>query len=557
MDNSTVPMQMRLSYAGTTGMTVSWNTFSKLQAPTVQYGTSQDALILQAQSSDSITYPTSLTYNNHVKITGLQPDTRYYYRILPGGPISSFRTARVPGDGTAFVAAAVVDLGLIGPDGLSETSKNALAPGETSTVDSLIGQVPNFDLLLHPGDVAYADYWLDESIAGYLRNYDFSATKGAALYEKLNNEFYDEMVPITSSKPYMIGPGNHDANCDDGVAYWHNGQWVGGSGLCLAGQTNFTGLINHFRMPSKESGGTGNMWYSFDHGMAHFISLDSETDLGNGLGGPDEGQPLNSGPFGAYQNAQVDWLAADLAAVDRTKTPWIIVMLHRGWYVDYPGGCTACQQAFEPLFNTYGVDLVLTGHNHFYQRNAPTKNGQPDTNELNNPSSPWYIVNGIAGHYGGKAGYTLNPPYSRFVQNQHYGWSRLTFHNCTHLTHDFVVSNDDSVSDTATLYKNRTCSFSDGSPHPSTPSPTCDEWDSNVFATDAGRSYVIECELDRVGNDLNMVWISSNKIEDCLAACDSTPGCVGTSMSGTACYMKKKLGVAKHASYVRGARLIS
>jgi hypothetical protein len=237
MDNSTVPMQMRLSYAGTTGMTVSWNTFSKLQAPTVQYGTSQDALTLQAQSSDSITYPTSLTYNNHVKITGLQPDTRYYYRILPGGPISSFRTARVPGDGTAFVAAAVVDLGLIGPDGLSETSKNALAPGETSTVDSLIGQVPNFDLLLHrescclfahcpslcllvslAGDIAYADYWLDESIAGYLRNYDFSATKGAALYEKLNNEFYDEMVPITSSKPYMIGPGNHDANCKSTIS---------------------------------------------------------------------------------------------------------------------------------------------------------------------------------------------------------------------------------------------------------------------------------------------------------------------------------------------------
>lgn len=67
------------------------------------------------------------------------------------------------------------------------------------------------------------------------------------------------------------------------------------------------------------------MWYSFNHGMAHFISLDSETDLGNGLGGPDEGAPLNAGPFGSYQNAQVDWLAADLAAVDRTRTPWVVV----------------------------------------------------------------------------------------------------------------------------------------------------------------------------------------------------------------------------------------
>lgn len=78
-------------------------------------------------------------------------------------------------------------------------------------------------------------------------------------------------------------------------------------------------------MPATESGGTGNMWYSFDHGMAHFISLDSETEFGNGIVGPDETSLINTGPFGAYQNAQVDWLAKDLAAVDRTRTLWVIV----------------------------------------------------------------------------------------------------------------------------------------------------------------------------------------------------------------------------------------
>lgn len=232
-------------------------------------------------------------------------------------------------------------------------------------------------------------------------------------------------------------------------------------------------------------------------------------------------------------------------------------MLHRGWYVDYPGGCTACQQAFESLFNKYNVDLVLTGHNHFYQRNSPTANGIPDPNELNNPTAPWYIVNGIAGHYAGKAGYTLNPPYSRFVQNAHYGWSRLTFHNCTHLTHDFVVSGDNSILDTATLFKNRTCNFTDGTPKPSTAKPTCGAWNGTVFTTDQGRSYVIECELDRGGNDLKMVYVDNDRIEGCLDACDSTPGCVGASMSGTACYMKDAIGKGLNRSYVRGARLIS
>lgn len=81
-------------------------------------------------------------------------------------------------------------------------------------------------------------------------------------------------------------------------------------------------------MPSAESGGTGNFWYSFDHGMAHFIQLDTETDIGHGFIGPDEpGQPegMDSGPFGSYMDAQVDWLQNDLKNVDRKKTPWVIV----------------------------------------------------------------------------------------------------------------------------------------------------------------------------------------------------------------------------------------
>ena len=98
--------------------------------------------------------------------------------------------------------------------------------------------------------------------------------------------------------------------------------------ICLPGQTNFTGFKNHFRMPSAESKGTGNFWYSFDHGMVHYVQFDTETDLGHGLIGPDApgGSDVeDSGPFGSYQNAQVSWLQADLASVDRKKTPWVVV----------------------------------------------------------------------------------------------------------------------------------------------------------------------------------------------------------------------------------------
>jgi len=62
--------------------------------------------------------------------------------------------------------------------------------------------------------------------------------------------------------------------------------------------------------------------------MVHFVQFNTETDLGHGLVGPDEpggGDVENSGPFGSYPNAQVDWLKKDLASVDRKKTPWVVV----------------------------------------------------------------------------------------------------------------------------------------------------------------------------------------------------------------------------------------
>lgn len=147
----------------------------------------------------------------------------------------------------------------------------------------------------------------------------------------------------------MVGPGNHEANCAFVLFlskfYFSssiNGTILGDNGgttdkahnitytysICMAGQTNFTGFRNHFRMPSAESGGLENFWYSFDHGMVHYVQLDSETDLGHGLIAPDEiggSEGEHSGPFSQIRNAQLNWLDKNLASVDRKKTPWIVV----------------------------------------------------------------------------------------------------------------------------------------------------------------------------------------------------------------------------------------
>ncbi|EEA23634.1 hypothetical protein TMatcc_002510 [Talaromyces marneffei ATCC 18224] len=464
-----IPMQVRLAYAGPKGMVVSWNTFSELERPVVHYGRFPDALIHEASSDVSVTYPTSTTYNNHVTLQDLEEDTVYYY--LPEHSNATepytFRTSRRAGDKTPFAMAVVVDMGLIGPGGLSTRvgngGANPLGPNDTNTIQSLEQNLDGIDFIWHPGDIAYADYWLKEEIQGYLPNTTIS--DGYKVYESLLNHYYDEITPLTSVKPYMVGPGNHEANCDNGgtTDKSHNISYT--VDICVPGQTNFTGYINHFRMPSPQSGGLGNFWYSFDHGMVHYIQLDTETDLGHGFISPDEpGGPEseNSGPFSTLRDAQTNWLQKDLADVDRKKTPWVVVSGHRPWYVSASNRsstiCEECREVFEPLFLQYHVDLVLSGHVHAYERNSPMAHFDIDPKGLDNPSSPWYITNGAAGHYDG-LDKLVRPlqQYSQFAQDSAYGWSRLTFHNCTHLTHEFVASRNGSVLDTATLYKDRKC----------------------------------------------------------------------------------------------------
>ena len=137
-------------------------------------------------------------------------------------------------------------------------------------------------------------------------------------------------------------------------------------------------------MPGDETGGVSNFWYSFDYGLAHFVAIDGETDFPNSpeypfvadLTGnethPTENQTYitDSGPFGAINGsykdnaayAQYQWLAQDLASVDRTKTPWVIAMSHRPMYSSGVSSYQAnLRAAFQDLLVKNGVDAYLSG----------------------------------------------------------------------------------------------------------------------------------------------------------------------------------------------------
>lgn len=456
------PVQFRVAFAGAEAgksTAVSWNTYGELSgAPTLRYGLDPDNLSKSA-SGESNTYATSTTWNHHVVLEGLEPGTVYYYRV-EGADVSKtfhFKTALAPGTNKEFTFAAAIDLGVMGEYGLStwvgEGAEGPLKPGEKNTIDSLLDDFDEYEFLLHPGDIAYSDYWLKEEIQGYLPN--TTLEEGIYVYEALLNTYYQQMEGLTAYKQYMVSPGNHEANCNNGGTSDKKNNITYTADMCFEGQTNFTGLRNHFRMPAEESGGVGPMWYSFDYGLVHFVSINTETDFEDAP----SSTGMRSGEFG-YPGQQLDWLRADLANVDREKTPWVVVSGHRPWYIDAKkkNVCKDCQNAFEDILVDGNVDLVIMGHVHLYERNHPVAHGKVDPNGLNNPSAPWYIVNGAAGHYDGidfAAG--LDEEWIAYTMDGHYGWSSFTVHNCSHLTHEFVFSENNTRLDRQTLFKDRKC----------------------------------------------------------------------------------------------------
>ncbi|CZR64193.1 uncharacterized protein PAC_14091 [Phialocephala subalpina] len=270
-------------------------------------------------------------------------------QIRLAGPMAMM--ARAAGDLTPYTVGVVVDMGTFGALGLSNVvstgAGNPLAVNEQTTIAALTEMIDNYEFMVHARDIAYADYWLKEEIQNYLPT--TTTARGSVVYESILNAFYDETEGITAQKAYMVAPANHEAN---------------------ATTTNFTGYINCWRMPSGPSNGLGNFWCSYDYGMTHFIRIDAETDLGNGLVGPDEGSPEFGGPFGSY-NQQITWLTNDLASVNLYPNDTAFLLRHDSVYCNIGGdssfGCALTASSSATLFGQAVDDnLTYNGSPAFY-----------------------------------------------------------------------------------------------------------------------------------------------------------------------------------------------
>lgn len=465
-------------------------------------------------------------FYHNVQIDNLKPGKTYYYSIPAANGTTasqtlSFKTAHEAGNQKPFSIAVLNDMGYTNARGthkyLVQEANEGLA------------------FAWHGGDISYADDWYsgilpcqsdwpvcyngsDTELPGgppYPKEYlNHPLPEGevpnqggpwggdmSVLYESNWDLWQQWMNQITLKIPYMVLPGNHEAACaefDGGnntlTAYLNDDKANSSapeSALtyysCPPSQRNFTTYQHRFRMPGEESGGVGNFWYSFDYGLAHFISIDGETDFpyspewpfvrdtnDHGLPAENQTYSTDSGPFGYINGNWTDnesyeqwhWLKKDLASVDRSKTPWVIAMSHRPMYSSEKSSYQEdLRNAFEDLLINAGVDMYLSGHIHWYERLWPlTKNGKIDhdsvvddnTYKTNPGVSLTHIINGMAGNIESHS--TLSSDENELkitnvLDQKNYGFSKLTFHSAKKLTWQFIRGVDGAVGDELTLTK--------------------------------------------------------------------------------------------------------
>lgn len=333
-----------------------------------------------------------------------------------------------------------------------------------TTIGRLTQTLDDYDFIIHPGDLGYADDW------------DFKKSTvygGHNAFQAILETFYEQLAPVSGNKPYMVSPGNHEAACKEDMGMTHK---------CPLGQRNFTDFMHRFSdiMPTAWNSTSTNdtakvhanaahelanppFWYSFEYGMVHITMIDTETDFPHA---PDEAggySGLDSGPFGA-PNQQIQFLEADLASVDRSVTPWVIVAGHRPWYARGGHGhdgfhCAPCQDAFEDIFYRYGVDVGVFGHVHNSQRFLPVYKSVADPAGLNNPKAPMYIIAGAAGSVEGLSSLGADIAFSPWGDSQHFAYATMRVQDANHLKIEFVQSSNGKVLDSSTLIKEHAQKF--------------------------------------------------------------------------------------------------
>jgi hypothetical protein len=303
---------------------------------------------------------TSMVEDHIVLVEGLLPATQYYYQIgmssgsmAPGADNQYFTTSNFDGDKLSFWATG--DFG-------SRNQKQIDV--RDAFIDHVNGDYPDFWLWL--GDNAY-----DNGTDAEYQERIFTPPYG-----------YDQLLTFL---PFYPVPGNHDY----------------GSVNLLSPPPQHRGpYFEIVEVPKNgEAGGTPSgteLYYSFDWGNAHFVALNSEAFA-----------------YTLFTNTPMEqWLREDLSNTDKL---WKIVYWHQPPYSKgshdsddfWEIFMAAMRQHYNPVVELFGVDLVLSGHSHVYERSHLIKGHfgksgsfDPSTMFIDNEEPYVKYIDGDSANYG-------------------------------------------------------------------------------------------------------------------------------------------------------------
>ncbi|MEN9798540.1 MAG: hypothetical protein RL653_2236 [Pseudomonadota bacterium] len=292
-----------------TSVKIAWRTAAS-EASVVKYGPSPSQLTSTATGASGTDHVVSLG--------GLQPDTLYFYSVGTAAQVRAplngmeadqyrFRTSPLPGTRRPF------RIWVVGDDGTATTRQASTVASMKAHAEKPGQRYP--ELFLHVGDMAY-DSGTDA---------EFTSKHFAPHWTVLRN--------------VVLWPamGNHE-------------------GVSSKGSTQSGPYFSSYVLPKAgEAGGVPSgteAYYSFDYGNVHFVVLNSHD--------------ASRSPTGAMAT----WLKSDLLATD---AEWLVAYFHHppysdGTHVDAETQMKEMRQNILPILEQGGVDLVLAGHSHIYER---------------------------------------------------------------------------------------------------------------------------------------------------------------------------------------------
>jgi len=405
-----LPEQINLHYAGAAGdgsLSVDYvSTTDKTGG--VKWGLSPSALTNVYPSTTSFAYDTiGFLHQGFLNTSTVAPGAPVYYSVgSDAGGWSPVFTV-TPKVTRPEVHCVFGDFGIANDVCMADLVKDA--------------QAGVYDSVLHVGDWAY--------------NFEQGTPASS-----VGNSFMNAIQGYASIKPVVVAAGNHEA-CPTCTASASLPQSAG----------NFTQYRARMHSVSLFSNTGNNIFYSINQGLTHFIIFSAEAYL-----------YARSPDFIANQLA---FMKADLAAVDRKATPWVVALVHKDWTMEAEAFAD-----FYPIIEAGGVDVLFCGHVHYYSRFAPynAPSGQIDSASVSGPinnqvyTNPKYLVNIITGASGDREKDskcpkgTPVPPELTCTQN--YGYGFFTAVNATTATWTFKTVEQDGpsgpYSDALTIVQN-------------------------------------------------------------------------------------------------------